>query len=88
VKLVEVTRADWPPFLERNPDMAERMDPAYLRHVCTKVCGRCRELKRLSEFHRLAASKDGRLRIAGFAARVASERRSAPKSATLELTLQ
>jgi hypothetical protein len=31
-----------------------------LRDHCTKVCGRCGEVKRLGEFHRLSSASDGR----------------------------
>jgi hypothetical protein len=56
----EVTRADWPPSLQRNPDRLERLTPWDLQHLCTKRCARCLDVKRLSEFHRLASSRDGR----------------------------
>jgi hypothetical protein len=59
---LEITADDYPPWLVDRPPFSRVSDisPWQLRNLCTKACGRCGEVKRLSEFHRRSTAKDGR----------------------------
>jgi hypothetical protein len=62
--VLEITPADYPPWLRDDEGSRVADLPGWeLRWHCTKVCGRCGEVKRLSDFHRLSSAMTGQRAI-------------------------